>query len=101
MILIGITILKKYYDDLLTSLPKDHVITLHHFCKLMHISNDKITEIADLVASSSNSKESNRVILDAMILSLKNDYWLLGFSYALEKLVEGSKFAVIESLRVG
>jgi len=99
---IGITILMKYYNDLLTSLPKDYVITLHHFCKLMHITDDdKITKIADLVASCSNSKESNRMILDMMILSLKNNYRLLGFSYALEKLVEGSKFAVIESLRVG
>jgi len=62
----------KYYDGLLINLPKDYVITLHHFCKLMHITNDdEITKIADLVAPCSNSKESNRVILDAMILSLK------------------------------
>ena len=65
--------------------------------------DDRIAPMADLIVTYSKSQESlsSKMILDLLIIYVKNDYRLLGFSYLLENFIQDSKCSVIESFRQG
>ena len=77
----------KHYNNLLMSLPEDHMITLERFydIKMYEISNEAVNEIM----SSVNSRWSNKKIFDLLISATKTDCRLLGFSFLVERLTTG------------
>ena len=95
--------LRKYYDDLWMSLPKNCMDTLEKFYKPGGIiDTNKIIGLFDLVTACPNSTVSNQMLIDVLIFcTAKNDTQLLGFSYLLERLVQDSKISVIKSFRNG
>ena len=104
LIFTGIVIIKKYYNELLTSLPHDYMIMMQQLFKLSTSDrDDRIVPMADLIITCSNLQESmlSKTILDLLIIYAKNDYRLLGFSYLLENFIQDSKSSVIESFRNG
>lgn len=88
--------LKKHYQTVLKSLPKDHMTTLGRLSQSTELSDQTV----DQVISCSSSEESNQQILDYLIVSIKSSDGLLDFCSSLEKLLEESS-AVVEPLRDG
>ena len=75
------------------------MIKMQKFFRLT-TNDDKTNPMAELIITCSNSEEplSSKMILDLLIVCVKNDYRLLGLSYLLESFVQDS---VIESFRHG
>ena len=78
------------------SLPENHMITLK---RLLDIGKYKIPdEFVDQMRSSTNSRSSNKEILDRLICNTANDYQLLGLSFAIERLAIGEdKYPLYEA----
>ena len=100
----GLVVLKKHYDNLMTSVPKDYKIIIHMLSSLSGKSDDEvIASQGHLIAASLRLKESSaqEMILHSMIVYARNDYRLLGFSYLLENATQDPNSAAIESFRNG
>ena len=102
-ILIGVAALKMHYNNLLMSLPEDHLITLQRFCDIgIYELRD---EAVNLIVSSTDSQWSNNIMFNSLISITKNDNQLLGLSFLIERLVTGealiSDSPKIESFRNG
>ena len=88
--------MKKYYYDVLKSLPSDHMISLGRLCEVATVTDTTV----DKIISCASSGESNREIVDTLIRMTDSDSGLVKFCDALEAIV-GSSSDVIESLRSG
>jgi len=95
-------LLRKYYNELWISLPENYLVTLQWLSKSEDIIDaSNMTHLVDLAISCPNATMSNKIILDLLIFTAKNDFQLLGFSYLLEKIMQDSKLVVIQSFRNG
>ena len=88
--------MKKHYYKILRDFSSDHMISLSRLCLLANISDQTV----DKIISRSSLHEANEVILEYLILDIKNDHSLLDFCDAVEKIV-GSDSTILESLRSG
>ena len=99
----GVATLKKHYNNLLMSLPEDHMITLRRMYDInIYEPRD---EVVNQMVSSTDSQWSNKNILNSFISVTQNDNQLLGLSFLIEILATGDVLICdcpnIESFRNG
>ena len=101
-ILTGIATLKMHYNNLLMSLPEDHMITLQRFYNIgIYKLHD---EVVNEIVSSTDSQQSNKKMFNLLISIIQNDNQLLGLSFLIERLATAevlSECPNIESFRNG
>ena len=99
----GVTTLKKHYNNLLMSLPEDHMTTLGRFYDIcIYKLHDGVV---NQLVSSTDSQWPNKMMLNLLISVTKSDNQLLGLSFLIERLATGgiliSDCLNIESFRNG
>ena len=93
---LGISVLKKHYSILLSSLPSDHLVTLSRLCNFTPLDDD----VVDRIIASPDSPTANKKILDLLILMIGSNSGLLDFCNSMEKILQDQP-AVLVPLRNG
>ena len=82
----GIALLRKYLSCLVECLPDDHFVTLSTLSSIIQVQDSFFDE----VLSCTNSKKANKKILSSLIMMLRDDTAITGFSSVLRDIM-GSK----------
>ena len=88
----GRILLMKYYNFLLSSFPRDHLISFDRLNKAVPI---KDSEIVSTIVSSSDSKKTNRLILNITLNVIDKDQDLREFYLLVDRIIDNPKLSKI------
>lgn len=87
---VGRILLRKYYNFLWRSFPKDHLITHVKFAELFKLDKDLHD---DIIAAA--PEKGNRMILDICVIGICRDVALIEYCSIVEKLINNPKLSKI------
>jgi len=89
-------LLKKHYYNLLKCLPEDYIVSLNKLKHLVKLKEQDLHEIK----SCASSEESNKKILDLLILPIQDKH-LVKFFDVMEALATSHMKTLVQALRSG